>query len=100
MTTMAKMDANQNRYYPSRTKVGNLHDDFRKLFDHVYALQDRLDASQSRVAELEKSHNSMAATVAQGPSNTKIGGFNVRGTPPANGQTLKYNAATGDISWQ
>jgi hypothetical protein len=97
---MAKVDPSQNAYYPSRQKVGELHDDFRQLFDHVYSLQRQNAEMTKRMGELEKSHNGLSKQVAQGPSNTKIMGLNVKAVQPTNGQQLTYNAATGDIEWQ
>jgi len=99
---MTKATANPttgNRHYPTRQLTGPLHDDFRILYNHVYALTDALAAAHSRMAEMEKSHQALQQQVANGPSNTKIAGLNVRATPPLNGQSLKYNAATGQIEW-
>jgi len=88
-----------NRYYPSPTKTGPLHDDFRLLFDHVYKLQDQLRDSHSKMAALQSKHDTLKQQVDNGPSTTKIQGLNVKGVPPTNGQKLTYNAATGDIEW-
>jgi hypothetical protein len=102
------MDANANRYYPSPTKTGALHNDFRQLFDHVYSLQDELAAAKGRMAEMESKHGKLTQQVANGPSTTKIAGLNVKGTPPMQGTpvtslsgvpVLGYNSATGDIEF-
>lgn len=87
------------KYYPSPSKTGALNDDFRLLFNHVYALQDSLAEAKGRIADMEKSHKSLSDQVAAGPSTTKIQGLNVKGVPPTNGQVLTYNSATGDIEW-
>ena len=104
-----------NQYYPSPAKAGNLHDDFRLLFDHVYDLQRRLGDAEGRVAEAHRMATEAKANAAQavvgmrqpergpdseGASSTKIAGLYVVGTPPANGQKLTYNSATGQIEWQ
>jgi hypothetical protein len=93
------MGANANRYYPSPTKTGALHEDFRKLFDHVYSLQDQLTAAHGKLAEMESRHGKLSQQVANGPSTTKIQGLPIKGVPPMNGQALKWNAATGEIEW-
>ena len=89
-----------NPYYPSQQKTGALHDDFRLLFDHMYEQQQRNEQLESRLKDLSSKHAALSEKVANGPSTTKIAGLYVRGTPPADGQTLKYSKATGDISWQ
>jgi hypothetical protein len=87
--------AQQNRYYPSKQKTGDLHDDFRLLFDHVYKLQDRM-------AAMTKAQGAAAPAGEDqgGPSTTKIAGLYVKGVVPQNGQKLTYNATTGQIEWQ
>lgn len=97
---MAKVDTQQNVYYPSKMKTGELHDDFRQLFDHVYSLQRTNQSLQSRLDDMEKSHKGLAQQVANGPSTTKIQGFNVHATPPSNGQKLTFNSAKQEIEWQ
>lgn len=89
-----------NRYYPSKAKTGDLHDEFRLLFDHVYSLTDRLAKTQRELADMTERHDKLAQQVAAGPSNTKLLGFNVKAAVPSNGQKLTYVAASGDIEWQ
>lgn len=96
---MAKLDPQQNRYYPSKQKTGPLHDDFRQLFDHVYRLQAHNEEMKGRLDELENGHKGLAQQVAGGPSTTKIAGLYVKGTVPADGQVLKYSAKSGQIEW-
>jgi len=96
-----------DRWYPKQEhfKTWDEWNSHKQAFDHIYALQDQMAAQH---AELKKAHadlKTQMGTLQQqqfpnGPSNTKIQGLNVRGAPPTNGQTLKYNSATGDISWQ
>jgi hypothetical protein len=102
------MPAEPNRYYPSPLKTKELHNDFRQLFDHVYALQDELASTKGRMAEMETKHGKLSQQIANGPSTTKIAGLNVKGTPPAAGTqvtnlsgvpVLGYNSATGDIEF-
>jgi len=108
MATTNKMDLQQNRHYPSKFKTGDLHDDFRILYDHVYKMQDDLTAANSRMADMESKHSALASQVAGGPSSTKIAGLNVKGTEPQNGRAvtslsgvpvLAYNAASGEIEF-
>jgi hypothetical protein len=94
---MAKVT--NNRYYPSAAKTGELHDSWRMLFDHMYEQQRRNSELSSQLDDLRKSHSALSAQVANGPSTTKIQGLNVKAVQPTNGQSLKYNAATGEIEW-
>ena len=97
---MAKLDPQQNRYYPSPSKTGPLHDDFRKLFDHIYALHDRLADAHSQLADMTRRHDTLAAQVAGGPSTTKIAGLYVIGQPPNDADRLTYDAKSGQIIWK
>jgi hypothetical protein len=97
---MAKVDPQQNRYYPSKQKTGDLHDDFRMLYDHVYSLQASHAALQGQLADMTDKHDKLSKQVANGPSTTKIAGLYVKGVVPTNGQKLTYNATTGQIEWQ
>jgi hypothetical protein len=94
---MAKLDPQQNRYYPSKERDPN--NDLRILFDHVYGLRDQLTETQGKLADMTAKHGKLAEQVANGPSTTKIQGLNVKAVQPLDGQSLKYNAATGDIEW-
>lgn len=87
-----------NRHYPSRQKAGDLHDDFRILYDHVYEMRDQLKAAHGRIAELERKGTASGGD-AGSPAATKIGGLYVKASVPANGQKLTYNAASGQIEW-
>jgi hypothetical protein len=92
--------AQQNDYYPSKFKTGDLHDDFRRLYDHVYQQRRTNDDLRKRLEAMESKHGKLAEDVANGPSTTKIAGLFVKGTVPTNGQKLTYNATTGQIEWQ
>jgi hypothetical protein len=96
---MTKVNPAQNPYYPSKFKTKELHDDFRRLFDHVYSLQSQLAETNGKLADMTRQHGELAQQVANGPSTTKIQGLNVRAVTPQNGQKLTYNSATGDIEW-
>ena len=98
----------QSRYYPSAFKVPELHQDLRILFDHMYDQQDRNKASDARMAGMEAQHGQLAEKVANGPSNTKIAGLNVKGMLPSKGTAVSnlgglptqcYNASSGEIEW-
>jgi len=95
-----------NRWYPSKL---DFPDD--KQFEVVRQLTDLIYGQQSQLATLQSSHDAMSEKLkahgsrmdsvekAGGPSTTKITGLFVKAVPPANGQTLKYNAASGQIEW-
>lgn len=100
---MAKLDPTQNAYYPSPQKTGDLHNDFRLLFAHMYEskrqiadLQAQLATAHSRIGEMQAAHASAIAKL-QEPANTKMLGLRVRPTDLADGQKLTYVAATGDF---
>ena len=92
-------DQQLNRHYPSRQITGPLHDDFRILYDHVYSLTDKLASTQKELADVKKSHGTLAQQVANGPSTTKLQGIPIKGVPPQDGQVPTYKAATGEIEW-
>ena len=88
-----------SRYYP-QGHGQRLDEDFRLLYDHMYAQQDK--------ARVVKPATPSAIIKPGGPSNTQIGGLNVRGIPPQSGASvttlskipvLGYDMASGDISW-
>lgn len=95
-----------NRYYPSPAKTGALHDDFRQLFGHVYALQDRVAAmteqlatAHKTIANMRSEHESKIKELMQ-PANSKMLGLRVRPTDLQDGQKLTYVAARGDFEFQ
>jgi hypothetical protein len=90
----------QNRHYPSRQVTGKLHDDFRILYDHVYALTDRLAAAHKEIADMKSKHSDLARQVAGGPSTTKIAGLYVKGSVPNDADRLTYDAKSGQIVWK
>jgi hypothetical protein len=95
-----------NRWYPNKS---DFPDD--KQFEVVRQLTDLIYGQQSQLAALQSSHDSMQEKLnthgsrmdkvekAGGPSTTKITGLFVKAVPPTNGQTLKYNAASGQVEW-
>ena len=94
-----KMAKSSNPYYPSKFKTGEMDNEWRALYDHMYAQQRKNTDLEGQLAELQKSHGNLKEKVANGPSTTKIGGLNVHAATPKNGQALKYNSATGEIEW-
>ncbi len=100
-----KLDPSQNRYYPSPASTGALHNDFRKLFDHVYSLQDQLTEMHGKLAEahsqMAKQATDHANAIAelQAPANTKMLGLRVRPTVLQDMQVLTYVAAKGDFEF-
>ena len=95
MTPINKLDPTLQNYYPTYTDR-KLHDDFRKLFDHVYALQSRLGAMEKEKAQPAEK----AKPEPQGPSNTKINGLYVQAVPPNDGDRLTYDAKSGQVIWK
>src|ERR1039458_6660855 len=94
-----KMAKSSNPYYPSKFKTGEMDNEWRALYDHMYAQQRKNTDLEGQLAELQKSHGTLQGKGANGPSTTKIQGLNVKGVAPKDGQTLKYVAATGEIEW-
>jgi hypothetical protein len=106
-TTTARV----NRWFPPKEGALADHavnDAHRRAFEAIYALQDRLEAAHgkltahdgeiARVGEQARgAHNVATATASQ--LNTKIGGIGVKGVPPKTGDTLRYNAATGQFEY-
>lgn len=96
----------ETRWYPSKTgaladeDVFNAH---RQAFDQIYDLHDKLKVMTSDLQTKIDQVNKIAAAANNGLQqqqlNTKINGFSVTNTIPTNGQTLKYNATTGQIEW-
>jgi hypothetical protein len=90
------------RWYPHPEESGshaqwNIH---RQILDHVYQLNDRLDKldAQQKGATAKPS----PASPATGPgssSHTTIAGIAVKGTTPANGNTIRYNATSGQFEF-
>lgn len=86
--------ANVDRWYPHFDDHPT-REAFRVAFDHIYALHDKMQAETAGGSEKATKEPDPG-----GPSTTKIGGLYVTATPPANGQKLTYNSATGQIEWQ
>jgi hypothetical protein len=82
------------KYYPSPSKTGPLHDDFRLLFDYMYKQQSENASLKSQLEEAKKKHADLEQQVANGPSNTKINGLNVIATTPAQGNTIRWDNVT------
>lgn len=100
MAIVPKFDP-ANVYYPSRAKTGELHDDFRIAYDHIYEMRQQLADAHSRMTEMaEQLKKLQTVDHPQGPSNSKLSGLHVRNLPTADGQQLTYVAARGDLEWQ
>ena len=100
-----------NRYYPqysepitTREQMARLNEDLRLLFDNMYSSGDRIQ----RVEKMANKTRQKVEEQANGPSNTKITGLNVKAIPPQQGTavntlkglpTLSYNPASGEIEW-
>ena len=89
-----------NPYYPSKFKTGDLDNEFRLLFDHMYAQQRRNTEQDTQMAGMQKAHGELSQQVAAGPSNTKIMGIPVTGTVPKDGQVLTYSAKVGGFIFE
>jgi len=75
----------------------HLHDEFRRALEQIYALQDQVKTVQGK---LDEAHRKLATHDGQlSASNSKVNGLYVKAVPPADGQTLKYVAKTGQIEW-
>lgn len=88
-----------NRIYP--TQSGPLSD-FHAWAAHKVTL-DRLydlhDAFNQFKHEIVTKSNVGQQQEAGGPSNTMITGIPVKAVAPANGQTIRYNSATGQFEF-
>lgn len=87
---------NVQRWYPHFEDHAT-HEAFRQAFDHIYALQDKMQQQQAAAGPPQ---GASTGDSAGGPSTTKIAGLRVHAVPPTNGQKLTFNAATGEIEWQ
>lgn len=94
------------RYYPQQQDP-RLNEDLTRAYQLAYSAHDQANQLHGQLQDAHKklaeAHAKLDAIEARpepgGPSNTKIGGLNVIGIPPADGQVLTYNAATGQIEW-
>ena len=88
-----------NNYYPN-SHPPRLNEDFRVAFDHIYSLG-------AEVARIKGEQANKPATSAptvkpaesNGPSNTKLTGIAVKGTPPTHGASPFYNSASGQFEF-
>lgn len=90
-----KQPSDAQRWYPHFDDHAT-HEAFRVAYDRIYELHDKLQDAHAKLDGMAKPSQ---AGDAGGPSTTKIGGLRVAATPPADGQSLKYNAKTGQIEW-
>lgn len=85
----------KNLHYPDRShyQSDEQYQDVVTLFNHMYDIQTKMGAQTGGGS------GTPPASLPQGPSNSRISGFNVVGTPTTTGQTLQWNASTGQIEW-
>ena len=90
---MAKDDI-KTRYFPNEKDFSSFEqfDAHRQTLTQQYALEDRVSA-------LEKPPSADGKAVASSSPTSTISGLQVSGSPTANGQSLKWNASTGQIEW-
>jgi len=89
------------RIYPEqRGPLADFHawDAHKRAYDLIYDLHDKVNAMNHETAT-KKSNVGQKDMPAGGPSNTKITGIPVVGTPPANGHTIRYNSSTGKFEF-
>lgn len=88
----------KTRFYPNRSDF-DTHaqwDAHRQLYDTVYAMQDEQEAGKKA---MQSKSEVPAAKFPNQANNTLISGLPVNGNQPQHGQTLKWNANTGQIEW-
>jgi hypothetical protein len=83
------------RYYPQHKDL-RLNEDLRLLYDHMYQSQNK-EENAAKVTPAAKSGKTESP--GGGPSNTKLTGLAVKGTPPAHGASPFYNQATGQFEY-
>lgn len=88
--------ANVQRWYPHFDDQAT-HDAFRHTLDQLYDMHDQVRALHARMTTAPPQHT---APSAGSPSATKIAGFYVAGTPPADGDHLEFDAKSQQIVWR
>jgi len=85
--------ANKGRFYRNVTSIEEANVAIKELTDHTYDLRDQINGHKKTIEHMQKQQGLGTAL------NSQINGLNIKAVPPTNGQTLKYNAATGQIEW-
>lgn len=95
-----------DRWYPDKSQFPDVrqYEAIRQLTDMIYAAQDEVASVKSEQGGMTKrldSHHMRITKTEQagGPSTTKITGLFVKGTPPSNGDTIRFNTATGQFEF-
>ena len=86
--------ANEQRFYRKVSSVEEAQTAIHELTDHVYDLRGQVDDHKRTIEQMKSSQYESVKEF-----NTKINGLFIKGIPPANGQKLTWNAATGQIEW-
>jgi hypothetical protein len=86
--------ANQGRFYRKVETMEDAQVAIRELTDHTYDLRAQVDGHKKTIEQNQKQISALGTAL-----NSQINGLNVKAIPPTNGQTLKWNAATGQIEW-
>jgi hypothetical protein len=96
-----------NRWFPPKQGAladHEVNDAHRRAYEMIYSLQDTVKQLQSQLGEhagkIQSAHSKAdSAHEAAKQAAGTINGLNVKAVPPKSGQTLKWNAATGQIEW-
>jgi hypothetical protein len=86
----------QTRWIPPRSDFTSdaTYNAHRIMYQQFYALQDKVEG-MAKVGNSTRKPEPEAG----GPSNTKIAGLNVSGSPSAATPHLVFNPATGELEW-
>lgn len=89
---------NEQRFYRHVSTIEEAHTAIKELTDHTYDLRQQMsemkDAHAKAMDGVHKKVQELGTAL-----NSQINGLNVKAVPPAHGQTLKWNAATGQVEW-
>ena len=89
-------------WYPDRGVFGSYAawDAHRKALDQIYDLKSQVEGMKAQMAKPKPEEST--GVPKEGPGSSKetyIAGFLVKPGLPQNGQTLKYNAVTGQLEF-
>lgn len=80
-----------NEYIP--TQPHEVLDALQRLYQMHYALRDKVNTPSPKLDVVKP------AQPAGGPTNTTITGIPVKSTPPKDGDTIRFRAASGDFEF-
>ena len=92
-------------WYPDRSVFGSYAawDAHRKALDEIYDLKSQVEGMKAEMAKANKPKDKSTGVPKEGPGSSKetyVAGFLVKPViNPQNGQTLKYNSATGQLEF-